>query len=215
MLKFWTEKTAPRRQMAASVPTACDEAQGGLVAGNRVATERGWVPVEQIKAGDRVMTFDNGLQTVTGVTRRLYPYGRPDARALPLVVVPAGTLGNQRAMLMVPEQPVLVESDLAEQLFGDAFAPVRASALTALPGVTAMLPEDSVTVVTLGFEDDQAIFVEGQALAICAASRVLAPMTIEEAMFGADEARYPVIEGDRAHQIAASLAPARTGATLH
>ena len=189
---------------------------GGLVAGSRVATSNGWRAVETLAIGDQVLTFDGGLQPVVALSRRLYPYAMGATAARPLILLPAGAIGNARPIMLLPDQPVLAESDLAEEMFGDPFAPIRASAMIGLPGVTAMLPEASVVTVTIGFEEDQAVFVEGQALAVCPAARVLAPATVEEAIWGADEARYRVIDGEVARRLAHAVTPAiYVGPTQH
>ena len=198
------ERFAPKPIPAAPEP-------GGIVAGAVVATARGWRPVEEVKVGDLVMTFDNGPQPVAAVSRRLYPYDSACGTARPLITVPAGTLGNARAMALLPEQIVLTESDAAEAILGDPFAPLRAEALTALPAVRARLPEASVVVVTLAFENDEAVFVEGQALAVCPAARVLAPASLDEALFADRGQRYRPVAGAQATLIAAGLATQHAG----
>ena len=113
----------------------------GLVSGTKVATQIGWRPVEAVTAGDQVLTFDGGLQFVTGVTRQIIWTGgsQSDADTWPLHV-PAGALGNREDMTLMPQQAVLVESDTAEAVFGDPFAMIPAAALDGFRGITRTAP---------------------------------------------------------------------------
>lgn len=149
--------------------TSPDEARGsGLVAGTRVATAIGWRPVEAIVPGDTVLTFDDGLMPVTRVTRSILwsdPASCP-RHLLPLHV-PAGALGNQSEMMLLPEQPVMLESDTAEEVFGDPFALMPAQALEGLRGIVRFKPAERVEVVSLCFETDQVVFANIGALFFC------------------------------------------------
>ncbi|NDR59690.1 Hint domain-containing protein [Aliiruegeria sabulilitoris] len=209
------------------VPRAADQ-QGGLVAGTLVATEAGWMPAEKIGVGDMVMTFDDDLQEITGVTRRLHPMPCHQATEMtmlrPLLSIPAGTIGNRRQMLLPEGQAVLVESDFAEAYLGDPFAALESTELLGLHGVRKVLPEDRVVVVTLSFAEDQMVFVEGQALAHCRASEVGAPRSVEEAIWPETTQRYRVLSHDDAELVVAGMAsvdemthathPAQRGAPL-
>lgn len=140
----------------------------GLAAGTRVATSIGWRPVESIVPGDRVLTFDDGLQTVTRVERRIL-WHDPAALPVPLrpLLVPAGALGNQERMLLLPEQPVMLESDTAEEVLGDPFTLMPAAALEGFRGLARVKPSEVVTVVSLCFERDQVVFANIGALFYC------------------------------------------------
>ncbi|SDK72019.1 Hint domain-containing protein [Aliiruegeria lutimaris] len=224
----WTKRgvlTGARQDR--NVPRTTDQ-QGGLVAGTLVATEAGWMPAEKIGVGAMVMTFDDGLQEVAGVTRRLHPMPCHKANEMtmlrPLLSVPAGTIGNRRQMLLPEGQAVMVESDFAEAYLGDPFAALESSELLGLQGVRKVLPEDRVVVVTLSFAEDQMIFVEGQALAHCRASGVGEPLSVEEAIWPETAQRYRVLSHDDAELVVAGMAsldevthathPAHRGAPL-
>ena len=151
-------------------PLAADLGRGsaGILAGTKVATGQGWRPVQAIAEGDMVLTFDHGMQRVVRVqTHVLTPSGRAEPGALPLYV-PVGALGNLAACIVMPGQAVLVESDLAEEMLGDAFAAVPAGALDGVEGIEAVLPEGPLTVVTLHFARDEAVFGAGGVLFVCA-----------------------------------------------
>lgn len=143
----------------------------GIVAGTRVATAIGWRPVEAVSVGDKVLTFDGGLQRVTGVRRQVLWSGEGDCprRFWPLSV-PAGALGNREVMSLLPRQPVMVESDSAEELFGDPFALIPAMSLDDINGITRAPPRGPVEVITVQFADDQVVFANSGALFLCPAA---------------------------------------------
>jgi len=140
----------------------------GILSGTLVATHMGWRPVEAIAIGDRVMTFDDDLQLVTGVTRTTLwsqPSFCPPAH-WPLEV-PAGAVGNRDVLYVLPDQAIVVESDLAEQMFGDPFALVPAMALVGFRGIRRAEPASQIEVITLEFEKNQVIFANHGALVHC------------------------------------------------
>lgn len=179
---------------------------GGILAGTMVATEDGWKPVETLCVGDLVMTFDGGLQPIMGVSRALYP-------ALPaaldtsesLIRIPTGLIGNTSPLTVTPYQPLVIESDLSEVLFGDPFAPVEARALRAVSGVEEILPDEAVVVVSLGFEQDQIIFAAGNALVLCPAEMCFKPRCLEDVVFANSEPSYQVLSAEEAHMVAAGI----------
>ena len=150
--------------------TGLSDIAGGLVAGTRVATQIGWRGVEAVATGDLVLTFDGGLQVVTGVTRQIvWTMGnRADYATWPLTV-PAGALGNRDAMTLIPGQSVMVESDTAEAVFGDPFAMIPAAALDGFRGIHRSIPATQVEVITLHFAQDEVVFANIGALFFCPA----------------------------------------------
>lgn len=142
----------------------------GLVAGTKVATPMGWRVIEAIAAGDKVLTFDGGMQTVVGVRRDIVWTGGAgsDPATWPLLV-PAGALGNRAEMVLMPQQAVMVESDTAERLFGDPFATIPALALEGYRGIERIVPDARMEVVTLVFEQDEIVFGNIGALFLCPA----------------------------------------------
>jgi len=140
----------------------------GIVAGTRIATEMGWRPVEGIVAGDIVMTFDHGPRPVVAVKRMQMWLGSNSCpRHLQPLAVPVGALGNATAMLLLPEQSVLVESDLAESVFGDPFALIPAAALEGYRGIDRITPHQKVEVVVLEFDRDEVIYANGTGMIHC------------------------------------------------
>ncbi|SLN67498.1 hypothetical protein AQS8620_03154 [Aquimixticola soesokkakensis] len=142
----------------------------GLIAGTRVATTMGWRGVESLAVGDAVMTFDNGLQIVRGVARSfVWLEVQELPRALYPILIPAGAIGNSHDVRVLPEQPVMVESDSAEEVFGDPFALVPAAALEGFNGIERVIPRKPIEVVTLTFARDEVVFAEAGALFFCPA----------------------------------------------
>lgn len=145
----------------------------GIVAGTHVATTNGWRPVEAIIPGERILTFDGGLQPVLRVKRaRLWSRARACPRRSWPLTVPSQALGNNTPMTLLPDQPVMLESDAAEDISGDPFALLPAEALEGFRGIARIFPEESVEIVTLYFEIEQVVFANIGARFLCPADDV-------------------------------------------
>lgn len=140
----------------------------GFAAGTQVATNLGWRNVEALQQGDMVLTFDDGLQRVVRVERTVIGN---DQMGLPMqhwpLRVPKGALGNHSEMTLLPEQPVMVESDLGEAMFGDPFTLVPACALADYKGIERLKPQGAVEVISIHFETEQVVFANVGALFHC------------------------------------------------
>lgn len=83
--------------------------------GTLITTLKGEVPAEGLNAGDRVVTRDNGLQTVRRISRRNFDYGQlAIVPHLQPVLVTVGALGDglpERDMLLSPNTRLLVAGD--------------------------------------------------------------------------------------------------------
>jgi len=83
--------------------------------GTFITTLRGEKPVEALTEGDRVITRDNGLQTVRRLVRRDFDYGQlAVAPHLQPVLVTTGAIGRglpERDMLVSPNLRLLVSGD--------------------------------------------------------------------------------------------------------
>lgn len=166
---LWAASSAGAAAPDAMMPDRITIAQG-LIAGTLVATELGWQPVEDLQAGDRVVTFDSGMRPVKAVkVSTLYTAAEAAPPQVWPVQVPAGALGNRTAMQVLPGQPLLIESDVAEDLFGDAFLMLRAGVLDGYKGITRHAPAPEVTVVTLEFDRDEVVYANGTLLVQCPA----------------------------------------------
>ncbi|MDJ0627086.1 MAG: Hint domain-containing protein [Rhodobacter sp.] len=155
----------------------------GLVAGTWVATAIGWRPAEAIAKGDLVLTFDRGLRPVREVTRgRLWSSDDRCPRILWPLRVPAGALGNQQEMTVLPEQSVMLESDAADLLYGDPFTLVRAADLDGFRGIERVVPETvALDVIQLHFDEDEIVFANAGALVHCPSAQGLEIATLDGA----------------------------------
>ena len=142
----------------------------GLVSVTKVATALGWRDVNSLQEGDMVLTFDAGLQPVKRISRTpLWSGAGSCPTAFWPLLVPAGVLDNEAAMILLPRQGVLLESDAAEKTLGDPFALILAGTLDGALGIERVFPQDDMTVVTLHFDSAQVVFAEQGALLFCPA----------------------------------------------
>lgn len=150
--------------------------QFGFVGTMRVASNRGWQPVDLIEPGDKVLTFDNNMQKVVDVQRELLvlPDAPTETVTFPLLV-PPGALHNRGEFWLLPEQGMLIESDQVVDRLGDPFVVVPAAALDGLCGIRPAHPGGGLEITTLVFARDQVIYVEGGLLAHCPDTRPARP----------------------------------------
>lgn len=188
-------------QHAASPAMPMGALAEGIVAGTRIATEMGWRLIESIAPGDKIMTFDHGLREVVQVKRSALWTGCDSCpRHMMPLAVPPGALGNATAMLLLPEQNILVESDLAEAVFGDPFALIPAAALEGYRGIDRITPHQKVEIIILQFECDEVIYANGMGMIHCA--------SVNGGQFAAmleEGAEYAALPLDMARAIVASM----------
>ncbi|OYU18658.1 MAG: hypothetical protein CFE34_09390 [Rhodobacteraceae bacterium PARR1] len=136
----------------------------GLYALTPVATPQGWVRAGSLVAGAEVMTFDGGPTRIASVsTHRLDP--RAPRAAWPLQV-PMEVLGNTEPAVLLPEQGVMLDSDLAEDMYGEPFVTVPAAALEGWRGIIRV-PPLAQTVVKLAFDTPALIYAGGDMIVVC------------------------------------------------
>ena len=110
--------------------------------GTLIATPKGEVPVEELRAGDKVITRDNGIQEIrwkgekalSGQELRLNSHLQP-------VLVKAHSLGNglpERDMLVSPNHRLLVANDRTQLYFDEHEVLVAAKHLVGNPGIHAI-----------------------------------------------------------------------------
>jgi hypothetical protein len=132
--------------------------------GTLISTERGEVAVEDLRVGDRVVTRDNGLQTLRWVgSKRLSLADLIVNPALRPVEIGAGALGHglpTRAMTVSPQHRMVIEGARAEMLFGEPEVLVAATHLTSLPGVEVKLSA-AVRYVHVMFDRHEIICANG------------------------------------------------------
>ena len=127
-----------------------------FVAGTRIATPDGEVPVEALKPGDLVLTHDDGPQPLRWVGRRTVAAQGSFAP----IRIQAGTFGDHGALLVSPQHRVLIGDSTAELLFGEAEVLVAAKDL--VDGQSVHVVEGGmVEYVHLLFDRHQVIYSAG------------------------------------------------------
>ncbi|WP_339107153.1 Hint domain-containing protein [Thioclava sp. GXIMD4216] len=132
--------------------------------GSMVATPYGEVPVEELKAGDKILTRDNGVQELVWSGR--CELGRETLLRKPEqapVMIGAGALGNglpERDMFVSPNHRMLVTGERAQLYFEEYEVLVAAKYLVGLPGiVSAVVP--SVSYIHFMCERHEIALVDG------------------------------------------------------
>jgi Hint domain len=142
--------------------------QSGFIRGTHVASNLGWRAVETLSVGDKVLTFDHGMQTITDIQRQSQDWqGRKISKTQLPLLVPCGALYNRRDMWLMPDQGLLIESESTQDSLGDPFAVIPASALNGFRGIERAEPNERPDVSILAFAQDEAVYVEGGMLAHC------------------------------------------------
>ena len=107
--------------------------------GTLIATPRGEVPVETLRAGDRIITRDNGMQEIRWVGQRDLSWADLSAAPhLKPILIRQGSLGNglpERDMMVSPNHRVLVANDRTALYFDEHEVLVAAKHLAGGKGV--------------------------------------------------------------------------------
>jgi hypothetical protein len=133
--------------------------RSGMLAGTRVRTLEGTLPVEFLEPGDRIVTR-MGARRLAGVSVIVLA----DAD---LIRIRASTLGHDRPdhdLLVSPDQPVVIRDWRARALYQAAVAAIPAARLVDGEFIQReTLPE--ARLFTLQFDDDEVIYAEGLEIA--------------------------------------------------
>lgn len=132
----------------------------GVFASNPVAIPGGWALASDLRPGDAVETFDDGPQPIRSISTQ------PSSGQRTALLVPAWALGNAQALFLLPEQTVMIESDLAEDLYGEPFVTVPAAALEGWAGIQRALAPPEASFQFL-FDTAQLVYVAGDLLLGC------------------------------------------------
>ncbi|MCE0504570.1 Hint domain-containing protein [Roseivivax sp. GX 12232] len=136
-----------------------DDMPNALLAGTRVLTLEGEMPVEYLSPGDRIITRDRGMVTLDDL--------RIMRGKVPVITIRAGSLGHMRPEAdadLPASQEVLIRDWRAQALYGRARAMVPAERLVDGEFIRpAGLRE--VTLVALVFSEPHVIYAEGLELA--------------------------------------------------
>jgi hypothetical protein len=184
--------------------------QSGFVTGTCVASNLGWRAVEALSVGDKVLTFDHGMQTIVDIQRETMV--APDHMLPSLqspILVPEGAMNNRKDLWLMPDQGMLVESDAATDALGDPFAVVPARALKGLRGIRSAPSSVRLEITTLSFGQDEVVYVEGGMLAHCPRPRCILTEPV-----GGNEGLYDVLDMHAALSLVGCLIEEDNGAAL-
>ena len=132
--------------------------------GSAIATPNGEVLVEKLRPGDRVLTRDNGIQTIRWVgTKRLDFAELKAAPQLRPIKILAGSLGDnmpERDMLVSPSHRMLIASHQAEFYFSQTEILVAARHMLAMERVD-MSDQPYVTYIHIMCENHEILLANG------------------------------------------------------
>ena len=185
-----------------------------FAAGTQIATPKGPVPVQDLRAGDDVVTF-------AGVTRQVQWVGHRHVHRVALqrnpnlapVIIAKGALGDDiphTDLTVSRHHRVLVSSKIAHRMFGASAVLVSAHALTPLPGVRVDHEASEVTYYHILLEDHDVLVANGapaeslylgtQAIGALSADRLAEIRTVMPHYFEIDAQMtpaHPLLAGQR------------------
>lgn len=132
--------------------------------GTVIATPKGERAVEDLRAGDRVITRDNGLQEIRWIGRRdLAGAELLQAPHLKPVLIRAGALGRglpERDLLVSPNHRVLLNNEKTALYFEDREVLASAKHLTDLEGVDAV-DTGAISYIHFMFDQHEVVLSNG------------------------------------------------------
>lgn len=135
--------------------------------GTRLATPTGDRCVEDLRAGDQVMTADQGPRTITWLYSKTWTAAQMAAAPnLAPVLIRKGALGPglpSRDLRLSRQHRMLVTGPIARRMFGSDEVLVPAMALLPLVGVTRDVPRGDVTYFHVMLDRHEIVFANGLA----------------------------------------------------
>ncbi|HEX9858282.1 MAG TPA: Hint domain-containing protein [Paracoccaceae bacterium] len=188
----------------------------GILAGTPIATPAGWRRVETLRPGDAVLTFEAGEQRLEQVNHHLA--GEDDIGDWPQghwpLQVPVGALENREEIVLLRDQRVLIESDAADDLYGDPFTLIPAVALQGYRGIDLCRPPGAAEAVRLGFAADQIVYAARGALLACPEMQLGLHADIDALKRRAARGDYPALSDAQARELVICLIAEDLGAAL-
>lgn len=133
--------------------------------GTMIATDRGEVAVEDLRAGDLVMTRDNGLQPLRWIASAAVSAEKLDLMpALRPIRIRAGALGGGapvRDLLVSPQHRILVSSRISARMFGEAEVLIAAKHLLGIDGIEVARDVSEVTYFHLLLDRHEVLTSDG------------------------------------------------------
>lgn len=141
----------------------------GLIAGTLVNTSFGPARVSELRRGQKLPVFPRGNQPLRGVSSQtiwLDPVDCP-ATARP-ICLPAGALGNDRAVLLQPNTRILFRDGALAARMGSPWLTLRADDLTGFRGIAREpAPPKRAALYALDFDDDEFVSIENGLRVFC------------------------------------------------
>ncbi len=153
--------------------------------GTKILTERGEILVEQLNAGDLVLTLDRGPQPIRWTRCDQHPLDDTEDDTKP-VQIKAGAIGHSlpsHDLIVSPQHRILVGGcgQLDGVFDGQRFAPAKS--LTAVPGIRHMKGKTQITWVHFACDRHEVVTANG----CLSESLLLGPMVVNG--MSADERR--------------------------
>lgn len=131
-----------------------------------IETDQGPRRIATLRAGDRVVTRDNGLQAIRWIGQRHLPAAALQAQPnLRPVRIAAGALGNGlplRDLVVSPQHRILLRSRIAQRMFDTSEVLVAAKQLCEIKGIDQIQPGgNGVTYVHILFTRHEIVIAEG------------------------------------------------------
>lgn len=135
-----------------------------FTSGTLVATDQGPILIEDLRAGDRVLTRDNGYRPILWIGSRHFDSEELDRYAeLQPIVIAKGALGPDAPscdMKVSPHHRMLLSGSQALGFGNETEVLAAAIDLTGIPGI-CQTKQDSVTYFHLMFEEHEVIRADG------------------------------------------------------
>lgn len=158
-----------------AIPTDSVLREVGLLPQSPVAGQGGWIPIERVAQGDKLLTFDNGMQPVLeSRTITLRRTEIPERKAF-MMHIPKGILGNRSDMTVMPMQEIMLESDRAELNYGDPFVLLPAIMLDGYRGIRKVPLKTDLQLCVVVFECEEIIQTDGSLLALAPSQAYFSP----------------------------------------
>lgn len=136
-----------------------------FTSGTMIAAPGGTQEIGQLAPGDVVLTKDRALQPIRWIGRRKYTTKQLEQNPkLRPVRIMAGALGKglpERDMLVSRQHRMLLQSKIAERMFGISEVLIPAIKLTELPGIFVDQAVQYVEYIHLLFDQHEIIYAEG------------------------------------------------------
>jgi Ca2+-binding RTX toxin-like protein len=126
--------------------------------GTNIMTNRGDLPIQSLKMGDKVITRDNGLKEIRWIGSRKIPI---TAETAP-IVFQQGVVKNTRDLIVSPQHRMLFTGMQAELMFGQSEVLVPAKHLLGNDGVYQVV-DGFVEYFHILFDRHEIIYAEGAA----------------------------------------------------